>query len=98
MKTIVGTVELRYLVFVEGSPPTAANQRRIAALVKREWPVALVSSSNVMRFVVSAFSLVNRSIRFFSPAQLSDALVHIHCTAADALVVHEALARLQFEQ
>lgn len=97
MKTIAGTTDLRFLVFVEGAPPSAANQRRIAELVKREWPVALVSSSTAMRFVVSAFSLVNRSIRFFSPAQLTDALVHIHCSAMDALAVYDAVDRLRFE-
>jgi hypothetical protein len=97
MKTITSTPRVRFLVWVEGSPPTAANQRRISELVQRDWPVALVSPSTAMRFVVSAFSLVNRSIRFFAPAQLSDALVHIHCTAADAIAVHDALERLRFE-
>jgi hypothetical protein len=97
MQTISGASEMRFLVLVEGSPPSAANQLRIRALVKREWPVALVSSSIAMRFVVSAFSLVNRSIRFFSPEDLSGALVHIGCSRTEALAVHEALHRLQVE-
>lgn len=97
MKTNADTPDLRFLVFVEGPPPSAANQRRIAELVKREWPVALVSSSTAMRFVVSTFSLVNRSIRYFPPAQLTDALVHIHCTAMEALAVYDAVDRLRFE-
>ena len=97
MRTISTEPDLRFLVLVEGPPPTAANQRRVSQLIQRDWPVALVSSSAAMRFVVSAFSLVNRSIRFFLPAQLSDALVHIHCSTADALAVHDVLERLRVE-
>jgi hypothetical protein len=97
MRTISVPAEMRFFVFVEGMPPSAAIQRRISELVNRNSPVALVSSSTAMRFVVSAFSLVNRSIRIFSPAHVSEALAHIRCSTAEALLVSEVLQRLQVE-
>jgi hypothetical protein len=95
MRTLAPTAGVRFLVWVEGPPPSAANQRRIMELVRRDWPVALVSTSTAMRFVVSTFSLVNRTIRFFSPDQLSDALTHLHCAIPEAAAVHGALDRLR---
>jgi hypothetical protein len=92
------TLGLRFVVFADGSPPSAANQRRIAEIVRAksgEWLVALISSSTALRFVVSAFSLVNRSIRFFTPEQLPEALLHIHCTPEEQRAVHEVLQRLR---
>ncbi len=97
MQSISKVPNPRFLVLVEGPPPSPAVQRRIAEHVQRDARVALVSSSTALRFVVSAFSLVNRTIKYFSPAQLPAALAHLDCSELDAQVVYGALERLQYE-
>jgi hypothetical protein len=44
-----------------------------------------------LRFVLSAFSLVDRSILYFTPVQLPAALLHIGCTADTSPTVEQAL-------
>jgi hypothetical protein len=96
MGTLTGVASLRFLVYAEGSPPSAALQRRIVGLVRgHSWRVALVSSSAALRFVVSTFALVNRSIRYFTPEQLAGALLHIGCSAQEAIAVERVLHRLR---
>jgi hypothetical protein len=96
MSSLTQLPALRILVCVEGSPPSAANQRRISEVVRgRAWKVALVSSSTALRFVVSAFSLINRTIRYFPPEELQRALDHIDCSPDERREVALALERLK---
>jgi hypothetical protein len=96
MSTLTHVETLRFVICAQGSPPSAANQRRIAQLVRgHPWRVALISSSAALRFVVSAFSLVNRSIRYFTPDQVPAALRHIDCTVEEAAAVEQLLERLR---
>jgi hypothetical protein len=96
LSTLTGLESLRFVIFADGSPPSAAHQKRIASLVRgHSWPVALISSSTALRFVVSAFSLVNRSIRYFTPDHIPDALRHIGCSAEEATKVDRLLQRMR---
>lgn len=95
-KATSGTIVTRHLVYVETTAPPAAILRRISDIVRGNTSsVALLSPSAALRFVVSTFSLVNRSIRYFTPEQLTEALVHIHCNAAEQRALRNALARMR---
>jgi len=95
MRNVRSVPDLRYLVRVEGSPPSPVFQARIADVVRgQKCRVALMSSSAAMRFVVSTFSLVNKTIRYFSPDQLREALAHLGCTPLEQVAVQEAFDRL----
>lgn len=91
-----GALVTRHVVYVETTAPPAAILRRISEIVRgKASSVALISPSAALRFVVSTFSLVNRSIRYFTPLQLTEALVHIGCDATQQLALRDALARLR---
>ncbi|HEX6240292.1 MAG TPA: hypothetical protein VFZ61_05345 [Polyangiales bacterium] len=93
-RAVLGSVVTRHLVYVEIAAPPAAILRRISDIVRGHPSlVALLSPSTALRFVVSTFSLVNRSIRYFPPEQLTEALVHIHCNPAEQRAIRDALAR-----
>lgn len=95
----LGTVSrdaMRFMVYVDGAAPSPAHLQRLAGLVRgHQVTAALVSPSLALRFAVSAFTLVTRSIRYFTPEQLLDALAHIRCSEAESRLVQEALQRLQ---
>ena len=72
------------------------DQQRIADLARTFKPtVALISSSATLRFVVSAFSLVTRQIRFFSPSDLPAALAHLELDERAQRSVRDAIERLK---
>jgi hypothetical protein len=98
METVSQRPTTRYLVYHDGPPPTLRDQQRIAALARPHKPlVALISSSGTLRFVVSAFSLVTRQIRFFPPDQVREALAHLGLDGPAQRAVKEALERLRME-
>ena len=95
MHTLRAEPALRFVVVVDGSPPSASIRSRLAELVEgRQWPVALISASMALRFVVSVFTFVNRNIRYFTPAQTREALEYLQCTPAEASAVEVSLRRL----
>jgi len=95
MRSLTGISDLRFLIYHDGPAPAPRDQKRIAEVARgRSWKVALVSPSAALRFVVSAFSLVNRSIRFFTPGELDAALEHIGCTATEKEAVRAAMERI----
>jgi hypothetical protein len=48
-----------------------------------------------MRFVASAFSLVNKNLRYFTPQELPIALRHLQCTTTEQATVQATLAELK---
>ena len=87
---------MRFVVYVDGPAPSRAIQARISDAARdRPWRVVLLSSSMALRFVVSVFSFVNRTIRFFPPEELRAALDHLECSAREVLLVERALARFR---
>jgi hypothetical protein len=66
---------MRTLVFSDGGGPSAAQRKRINDILNgRTTPVALVSSSGMMRGVVTALQWFNPEMRTFSPDEVVDAL------------------------
>ena len=67
-----------HLIFTEGGGPTATQRRFLNTLLgARSVPVAVMSSSAVIRGVVTALSWFNRKIRAFPPTGLRDALAYL---------------------
>jgi hypothetical protein len=96
MASIPGGSRMRYLVYHDGPPPSLRDQQRIGAIARPQKPlVSLISSSTTLRFVVSAFSLVTRQIRFFSPDELLAALLHLELGAREQRAVVSAVERLR---
>jgi hypothetical protein len=75
------TGELRLLVVTDGGHPTKAQLDRLKAVNKENPQTAIVSSSSSLRFLASALTFVNPTIRCFSPAQLGSAFDHIRLPA-----------------
>ncbi len=63
------------LVYALGGAPTASQRSRLTtALGRRPVPLAVLSTSSLVRGVVTALSWFNPGIRSFLPTQLGDAL------------------------
>lgn len=66
--------EMRTLVFSEGEGPSAAQRKRVNdILTGRATPVAIVSSSVMMRGIVTALQWFNPLMKVFAPDQVGDA-------------------------
>jgi hypothetical protein len=68
---------LKLLVVTEGGHPTKAQLERLKAVNKSNPPTAIVSNSLALRFLGTALTFINPTIRCFSPAQLDEAFQHI---------------------
>lgn len=87
---------LRFLVFQEGSMPSVRDQQRLGALSRPHSPrVALVSTSLSLRFAVSAFSLINKRIKFFTPDELPQAFAHLDLRPWEQPAVLACVERLK---
>ncbi len=87
----------RLLVVTEGGHPTKAQVERLRKVNKKNPPTAIVSSSLALRFMGSALTFVNPTIRCYSPAHLDDAFEHIGLFPAERAQAREAVKRLQRE-
>jgi hypothetical protein len=96
LQAIQHTRRVRCLWYTEGAYPPRDEQVRLAEAGGRQpWLAAVVSPSPALRFVVSAVSLINRNLRYFTPQDLPKALVHLRCTATEQEAVLDALDRLK---
>ena len=85
---------LRCFVWNEGGRPTIAQQRRLVEVTRGiPVPVAVVSSMIAVRFIVSAFSLANRNIRFFSAPEVGAALDYLCSDPVWRAMVRDAVMR-----
>jgi hypothetical protein len=92
-RNLEGTAPGRILVYSEGGRPTREQQQRLVDVEHDQWPIAVVSPSAAVRFVVSVFSLEIPSIRLFTPEQLDEACAYLGCNGTDTAAVHAALER-----
>jgi hypothetical protein len=95
LRSLEGQRRVRVLVYSEGGRPTREQQHRMTEVLKIGWPVAVVSPSTAVRFVVSVFALDVPAIRLFTLDQLDEAFAHIGCTDEDAAVVRVQLDRMK---
>lgn len=88
--------DLRCLVWNEGGRPTTDQQRRlVSATQDAKVPVAIVSSSIAVRFIVSALALVNRHVRYFPVDQVNNALAYLCKDASQRGAAVDALERIR---
>ncbi len=63
--------------------PTKAQLERLRAKNSNDPPTAIVSSSLAFRFMASALTFINPTIRCFSPSEFEKALDHISVMRGD---------------
>lgn len=84
----IADVEHRALVY-SGCHASRSEQEDLKrATSGRATPrVALISPSTAVRFIATMFTLLNRNLRFFAPADFGAALAHLGCTADETSLV-----------
>jgi hypothetical protein len=95
MRGFKGRCSIHFLVYAEAVPPREVLAE-IAGVARGEpWTVALISPSLAVRFAASAFALVIKGFRFFSPDSVDAALTHLGCDAARKQRAFQVLARMR---
>jgi hypothetical protein len=92
LKTLVGT-QARIFVYTEGGRPTRDQQQRLLDVEKNTWPVAVVSPSTAVRFVVTVFALELPRIQLFAPEQMEEAVAFLGCAPGAIGSVRAAIDR-----
>jgi hypothetical protein len=87
----------RLLVATEGGHPTKSQLDRLRATKKSDPPTVVVSASLALRFVGSALTFVNPTIRFFAPADLDAAFDHLELMPADRESTRLTMERLKLQ-
>ena len=88
--------KIRTLVFSAGGGPTAKHRREISEFLGgRTTPVAIVTSSTIMRGVVTALQWFNPLARAFSPDNVVAALQFLGTSDSEAHLVWTEAKRLQ---
>ncbi len=86
------------LIATDGGGPTAVQRRVLNdVLAGRAVPVAVVSSSPRIRYVVTALSWFNRRIKAFPPTSLRDAIAYLEIPASRAELIQREMTRLEEE-
>jgi len=86
---------LRLLVVTAGGHPTKPQVERMRAANKKNPTTAIVSPSLALRFMGSALTFVNPTIRCFAPTSLDAAFDHLGLLPADREQARAAMQRLQ---
>lgn len=88
--------KIRTLVFSAGGGPTAKHRKEINEFLGgRVTPVAIVTSSTIMRGVVTALQWFNPLVRAFPPEDVVGALDFLKTSSAEANVVWFEAKKLQ---
>lgn len=83
---------VKVLVITEGGSPTPRQQAYLAKVLSgKAIPVAVVSESALVRFVVSSVALITKRIRSFHADDLEGAFGHLKLTAPERQFVGVAL-------
>jgi hypothetical protein len=86
---------LRLLVVTAGGHPTKPQIERLRAVNKKNPPTAIVSSSLALRFMGSALTFVNPTIRCFPPSSFDAAFDHLGLLPAERQQAQAAIQQLQ---
>lgn len=87
---------VRVALFSAGGGPTLAQRARLAAVLRGQpVPIAVVTGSATVRFIVSSLALLNRQIATFQPDDLEGAFSHLQLTPLQRRSVGLALAEMK---
>jgi hypothetical protein len=88
--------QLRSLTFTDGGGPSAAQRKQVNDyLAGQASPCAVVTSSSMVRGLVSALGWFNAQIKTYSPRDLDAALKHLAVTADEAPRVRREIQLLR---
>jgi hypothetical protein len=91
--TLRGTGPGRILLYTEGGRPTREQQQRLMDVPPLGWPIAVVSPSTAVRFVVSVFALELPAIQLFAPEQMEEAIAFVGCAPHVTPAIRAAIDR-----
>lgn len=86
---------LRLLVVTAGGHPTKPQLERMRTANKKNPTTAIVSDSVALRFLGSALTFVNPTIRCFAPTNLDAAFDHLGLLPAERQQARAAMRHLQ---
>ena len=86
---------LRLLVFTDGGHPTKVQLERLREKNRTNPRTAIISPSRGYRFMASALTFVNPTIRCFSPANCDEAFDHVRLAGGDRELANLTVERLQ---
>lgn len=86
---------VRSFVYSEGGRPTREQQQRLTEALNPSCPIAVVSPSTAVRFVVSVIALEVRAIQLFQNDQIDEAFAHLACTPDEIAAIRSTLERLK---
>jgi hypothetical protein len=88
--------KVKVLVLTKGGSPTPRQQAALArVLAGNAVPVAVVSESAFVRFVVSSVALITKRIRTFQPSELDSALAHLQLSWSEREFVEIAMGKTE---
>jgi hypothetical protein len=86
----------RSLVLTNGGVPSHSQRLRLRVDKSRPpAPVAVLSSSSAVRFVLSVLALVNPAMRSFNPHELDAAMSYLGIPSQQTALVYSVIARLR---
>ena len=91
-----GVDDALVLVWTEGAAPNVSQRRELTDLLAgRAVPIAVLSSSTLVRGVATAISWFNRKVRVFAPHDADAAITFLGVGAPHAAKVREELESLR---
>ncbi|MFW5924862.1 MAG: hypothetical protein ACOCV4_01785 [Myxococcota bacterium] len=87
--------QVKVLVVTDGGGPTPDQRKRLKqTLDGARIPIAVVTDSMRVRFIVSSVALLTSRIQSFAPNQMADAYTHLELSASTERLVQQALAEM----
>ena len=87
---------LRNIVFTDGGAPNSVQRKAVNDIVSsKSVRSAIVSSSPLVRSVVTAFSWFNSSIKVYQPDEVEEAFQHLRLSAYEIEITRRRLTELR---
>lgn len=87
---------LRNIVFTDGGAPDSVQRKAVNSIVaSRSVTSAIVSRSQMVRTVVTAFSWFNEKVKAFSPDTIEEAYQHLKLSAYEIEVINNRVKQLR---
>lgn len=88
--------QMRNVVFTSGGAPNSAQRKAVNDIAyARSVTSAIISGSQLVRTVVTAFSWFNEKVKAFSPEEIEEAFKHLRMSPYEIELVHKRLAQLR---
>ena len=98
IRSVKDLSKLRCIAFTDGGAPNSSQRKLLnEALKNRPLQAAAVSSSTLVRGVVTALNWFNPLVRAFAPERLGEAYQYLKLSREEVSAVNKAISALQKE-